>query len=87
VALAHGHYEDDGAAPLRPSWLIRNAEIEATGADYLALGHWNRAARVGTGVTVPAFYSGSPDLAKTVNVVRLRRSGTVDVTREAITGW
>ncbi len=86
VALAHGHYEDDGAVPLRPSWLISNAEIEATGADYLALGHWNRAARVGTGVTVPAFYSGSPDLAKTVNVVRLRGNGAVDVTREPI-GW
>nr|WP_294514026.1 metallophosphoesterase [uncultured Rhodopila sp.] len=84
LAMAHGHYEDDGVPPLRPSWLISNAEIEATGADYLALGHWNRAARVGTGVTVPAYYSGSPDLAKTVNVVRLREDGTVAVTREAI---
>jgi DNA repair exonuclease SbcCD nuclease subunit len=84
LALAHGHYEDDGVPPLRPSWLISNAEIEATRADYLALGHWNRAARVGTGVTVPAYYSGSPDLAKTVNVVRLRGNGTVEVTREAI---
>jgi hypothetical protein len=69
---------------LRPSWLISNAEIEATGADYLALGHWNRAARVGAGVTVPAYYSGSPDLAKTVNLVRLLSNGTVEVTREAI---
>jgi DNA repair exonuclease SbcCD nuclease subunit len=84
VALAHGHYEDDGAAPLRPSWLISNAEIEATQADYLALGHWNRAAAVGKGTTVPAHYSGSPDLAKTVNVVRLRRNGTVEVGREAV---
>ena len=25
IALAHGHYEDDGAIPLRPSWLISNA--------------------------------------------------------------
>jgi DNA repair exonuclease SbcCD nuclease subunit len=84
VALAHGHYEDDGVPPLRPSWLISNAEIEATKADYLALGHWNRAAAVGTGTTVPAYYSGSPDLAKTVNVVRLRGDGTVEVGREAI---
>jgi DNA repair exonuclease SbcCD nuclease subunit len=84
IALAHGHYEDDGVQPLRPSWLISNAEIEATGADYLALGHWNRAARVGAGVTVPAYYSGSPDLAKTVNLVRLLSNGTVEVTREAI---
>jgi len=84
VTLAHGHYEDDGVPPLRPSWLISNAEIEATRADYLALGHRNRAARVGTGTTVPAFYSGSPDLAKTVNVVRLRGNGTVGVSREPI---
>ncbi len=84
VALAHGHYEDDGAVPLRPSWLISNAEIQATQADYLALGHWNRAATVGTGTTVPAYYSGSPDLAKTVNVVRLRRNGTVEVGREPV---
>jgi DNA repair exonuclease SbcCD nuclease subunit len=84
VALAHGHYEDDGAVPLRPSWLISNAEIQATRADYLALGHWNRAATVGTGTTVPAYYSGSPDLAKTVNVVRLRRNGTVEVGREPV---
>jgi DNA repair exonuclease SbcCD nuclease subunit len=84
LVLAHGHYEDDGVVPLRPSWLISNAEIEATGADYLALGHWNRPARVGTGVTVPAYYSGSPDLAKSVNLVRLHGNGTVEVTREAI---
>jgi DNA repair exonuclease SbcCD nuclease subunit len=84
VGLAHGHYEDDGAVPLRPSWLISNAEIQATQADYLALGHWNRAVAVGTGTTVPAHYSGSPDLAKTVNVVRLRGNGTVEVRREAV---
>jgi len=83
IALAHGHYEDDGAVPLRPSWLISNAEIEATEADYLALGHWNRAVQVGTG-KVPAYYSGSPDLAKTVNVVRLTHNGDVEVTREPI---
>ncbi len=84
ITLAHGHYEDDGVPPLRPSWLISNAQIEATSADYVALGHWNRAAQVGSGTTVPAYYSGSPDLARTVNLVRLRGNGTVTVTREAI---
>lgn len=83
IVLAHGHYEADGVAPLRPSWLISDGEIDATGADYIALGHWNRAAQVGTGA-VPAFYSGSPDLAKTVNVVRLTGNGTVTVTREPV---
>lgn len=83
VTLAHGHYEEDGAVPLRPSWLISDAEIDATGADYLALGHWNRPEKVGTG-RVPAYYSGSPELAKTVNVIRLTVAGTVEVERREL---
>jgi len=83
IALAHGHYEADGVPPLRPSWLISDAQIAATGADYLALGHWNRAAQVGNGA-VAAYYSGSPDLAGTVNVVRLSERDGVAVTREKL---
>jgi DNA repair exonuclease SbcCD nuclease subunit len=83
IALAHGHYETDGVPPLRPSWLISDGEIAATGADYLALGHWNRAAQVGDG-TVPAYYSGSPDLAGTVNLVRLSERDGVVVTRAPV---
>jgi len=44
-----------------------------TGADYLALGHWDRAAQVGCGA-VPAYYSGSPEYIGTVNLVRLTGS-------------
>ncbi len=82
VAMAHGHYEPkpDRATGLRPSWLIGDDEIAATGADYVALGHWDRAVRVGNGV-VPAYYSGSPEYAGTVNVVRLSGNGSVTVTR------
>ena len=85
VAVAHGHYEPPAtrANPLRPSWVFGDEEIVATGADYLALGHWDRAARVGNGV-VPAYYSGSPDLARTVNMVRLTAAGDVIVTREGL---
>ena len=85
VAMAHGHYQgtEDRAAAHRPSWIISDDEIAATGADYLALGHWNRPVRVGNGA-VPAWYSGSPDLAKTVNSVRLATDGTVSVSREDI---
>ncbi len=82
IATAHGHYEakPDMSTDLRPSWLISDAQIAATGADYVALGHWNRAVRVGNG-TVKAYYSGSPDLAQSVNVVRFTADGEVKVRR------
>ena len=82
IAVAHGHYDPapDPAARLMPSWLISDAEIAATGADYVALGHWNRAVRVGDG-SIEAHYSGSPDLEATVNVVRFTADGRVVVSR------
>jgi DNA repair exonuclease SbcCD nuclease subunit len=85
VAMAHGHYEppETRANPLRPSWVFSDEEIAATGADYLALGHWDRPMRVGNGL-VPAYYSGSPQLAGTVNLVRLTVAGEVIVTREPL---
>ncbi|PHQ82520.1 MAG: hypothetical protein COB65_08955, partial [Thalassobium sp.] len=65
IAMAHGHYQaaPDMTTMLRPSWLISDAEIAATGADYVALGHWNRSVRVGNGAVV-AYHSGSPELAR-----------------------
>jgi len=85
IATAHGHYEPvpDKETSLRPSWLISDEEIAATGADYVALGHWNTATRVGDG-DIPAYYSGSPDLAKSVNVVRLSTTEGVVVTRAPV---
>jgi DNA repair exonuclease SbcCD nuclease subunit len=85
VAMAHGHYEppETRAPPLRPSWIFSDDDIAATGADYLALGHWDRPMQIGNGV-VPAFYSGSPELAGTVNLVRLTAAGEAVVTREAL---
>jgi DNA repair exonuclease SbcCD nuclease subunit len=85
IAMAHGHYEppETLATPLRPSWLFSDDAIAATEADYLALGHWDRAVRVGNGV-VPAYYSGSPDLARTANLIRLTADGQVVVTREPL---
>ena len=91
IATAHGHYErnPDPATDLRPSWIISAEEIKATDADYVALGHWNRAGRVGNVGNsgkggVAAYYSGSPDLAGTVNVVRLKVDGGVAVRRRKI---
>ncbi len=82
IAVAHGHYMPmpDRSGGLHPSWLVGDAEIAATGADYVALGHWNRAARVGNGM-VPAYYSGSPEFAGTINVVRLSEATGVTVAR------
>lgn len=76
IALAHGHYEErpDRSVRARPSWLVGADEITATAADYVAFGHWNRAVRVGA-CAIPAFYSGSPDYAGTVNVVRFGAAG------------
>lgn len=84
IALAHGHYEPqpDRSVKPRASWLIGDDEIDATGADYLALGHWNRHAEVGRG-KVPAFYSGSPDYARSVNLLRIDAQG-LRVERHAI---
>jgi hypothetical protein len=85
IAVGHGHYVPvpDRGGRLRPSWLIGDDEIAATKADYVALGHWNRAAQVGNG-TVAAYYSGSPEYAGTVNVVRLTPAGEVAVSRRKL---
>lgn len=85
VALGHGHYEppETWHNPLRPSWLISDAMIAATAADYVALGHWDRAAQVGCGA-VPAYYSGAPHYVATVNLVRLTAAGEVVVSQEAV---
>lgn len=79
IAMAHGHWVRDDRDQHR-SWLIHSEEIEATGADYVALGHWPTPGAAGSGA-VPAYYSGSPDLAQTVNVIRLREDGPVSVER------
>ncbi|MBT5050271.1 MAG: hypothetical protein HOK30_04805 [Rhodospirillaceae bacterium] len=85
IAAAHGHYEPDPdlSTPLRASWLISEAELAATEADYVALGHWNTHRRVGKR-DYRAYYSGSPDLAGTVNLVKFDRNGAVTVKRHKI---
>lgn len=85
VATAHGHYEKvpDRRTRNRPAWLFGDADIAATGADYVALGHWNRPLRVGDG-TVPAWYSGSPELAGTVNLIGLSDRDPARIRRRKI---
>jgi DNA repair exonuclease SbcCD nuclease subunit len=85
LAAAHGHYVDQARDPNRliGSWLIHREELIATGADYVALGHWNQSTPVGDG-KITAHYSGSPEYAGTVNVVRLQKNGTVEVTQASL---
>lgn len=85
VVMAHGHYVPpaEWSEQAHRSWKISDNDIAATGADYLALGHWDRAAEVGNGRVI-AHYSGSPDLAESVNVIRLDRRTGVSVRREKI---
>jgi DNA repair exonuclease SbcCD nuclease subunit len=82
VLMAHGHYvpPSEWESQRHRAWRISDADLAATGADYVALGHWDRAAQAGDG-SVRAYYSGSPDLAGTVNVIRLDNRDGVSVSR------
>lgn len=73
IAIAHGHWVR-GPYDEHRSWLIHDHEITATAADYVALGHWDVPQPAGDG-TVPAYYSGSPDIAKSINIVTLGPEG------------
>ena len=87
LAAAHGHYVDEVRDPNRliGSWLIHLEELNATQADYVALGHWNQSTRVGDG-EVAAYYSGSPEYTGTVNVIKLCNNGAVEVIQAPING-
>jgi DNA repair exonuclease SbcCD nuclease subunit len=87
LAMAHGHYVDGARDPNRliGSWLIHHEELIATGADYVALGHWNQATAVGDG-SVIAHYSGSPEYVGTVNLVRLLENNQVEVSQVPLNG-
>jgi DNA repair exonuclease SbcCD nuclease subunit len=76
VTMAHGHWVS-GPQDHHRSWLIHQEELDQLQTDYLALGHWDLATRVGHG-ELPAYYSGSPDLAKTINLIRLGNEVTVE---------
>lgn len=83
IAMAHGHWVS-GPQDLHRSWLIHQEELDALQADYLALGHWDLATKIGAGA-LPAYYSGSPDLSKTINLIHLSEAG-VEVSRVPLAG-
>lgn len=59
VVMGHGHYEPSDPGSYGRSSPLTPAEIEATAADYVALGHWHVRTDVSQG-GVPAWYSGAP---------------------------
>ncbi len=85
VIMAHGHYVPPGEAVAQAhrAWRFDDAALAAAGGDYIALGHWDRPLRVGTG-GVAAYYSGAPDLAGTLNMIHLDPAHGVTVTREPL---
>jgi DNA repair exonuclease SbcCD nuclease subunit len=84
VFAAHGHVaEPPYPEKYRPSWLMSQHDLGRTGADYVALGHWDRDRCISTD-PVPAYYSGSPRLTGAVNVVSFSNEGGVQVTRQAV---
>jgi DNA repair exonuclease SbcCD nuclease subunit len=87
IAAAHGHYVDEIRDPNRliGSWLIHREELDAVDADYVALGHWNQATKVGDD-NKHAYYSGSPEYTGTVNVVQLQDNGVIKVLPAALNG-
>lgn len=85
VVMAHGHYvaAADRAREAHRAWKFGDDELAAAAADYVALGHWDRHVRVGDARSL-AFYAGAPDLAGSLNLVRLGGDGGVAVGRHAL---
>jgi DNA repair exonuclease SbcCD nuclease subunit len=83
ILMAHGHWYQ-GKNDAHRSYLIRDEDLATCSADYIALGHWDRALQIGDG-SVPAYYSGSPQLAKTVNAISFGPDGVL-VRREPVVG-
>lgn len=60
IGIGHGHYIHPEAL-LHHSFHIREEHLSASGRDYVALGHWERMARVAAGERTVAAYSGAPE--------------------------
>jgi hypothetical protein len=82
IVLAHGHFDltGDARAVHRPGWLFTNEDLDRTAAGYIGLGHWDRAYVVRP-AGPPAYYSGSPWHADSVNVVDLEPGRAARVAR------
>jgi DNA repair exonuclease SbcCD nuclease subunit len=78
INMAHGHWVQ-GEADEERAYRSFTADIDGQRADYLALGHWDVFTEVRS--SAPAYYSGSPLYARSVNMVELSESEGLRVTR------
>ncbi|MDH3683817.1 MAG: metallophosphoesterase, partial [Acidimicrobiia bacterium] len=82
VVLGHGHLDpDEDDDLLGRSSPVSPADIEATGADYVALGHWHVRTDASTD-NVTAWYSGAPygvAASQQLNVIDLHPRAGVSV--------
>jgi DNA repair protein SbcD/Mre11 len=72
-------WRTQGEADEERAYRIFTADIDGQRADYLALGHWDVFTEVRS--SAPAYYSGSPLYARSVNMVELSESEGLRVTR------
>jgi DNA repair exonuclease SbcCD nuclease subunit len=61
IATAHASIPRADIAAAEAEVLVTQAQIEATGARYCALGHWHTCYEAFPGSPVPTWYSGSPE--------------------------
>ena len=78
VNMAHGHWVKTPADERR-AYRIFEEDLDSQSADYVALGHWDVFTEVRT--SRPAYYSGSPLYARSVNLVHLVEGGEPRVAR------
>jgi DNA repair exonuclease SbcCD nuclease subunit len=85
VGVGHGHYAQ-AESGMHPSFRFDESDLTGLDFDYIALGHWERQARVAAGGIVAA-YSGAPggslDGRGGALVVDLKATGEVDLLAHA----
>lgn len=82
LVLGHGHFEHEPDEQFGRSSPLTSEEIAASGADYVALGHWHVRTDV-SAAGVTAWYSGAPygfASSGTMNLIELDRATGVTVT-------
>lgn len=87
VVLGHGHFEEEPDEKFGRSSPLSSEQVAATGADYVALGHWHVRTDLSTD-GVSAWYSGAPygvASSGTMNLVTLNPADGTSVEHLEVT--